>query len=93
MFKITGNKGFHMTFKNGITISVQFGPGNYCEHHWDDTELPYQNMQSKDAEIALWDRVGNWVTKEYKPDAGDDVLGGQSPDEVAKAILWAQSHS
>tara|TARA_R100000656_G_C3941601_1_gene126813 strand:+ start:217 stop:645 length:429 start_codon:yes stop_codon:yes gene_type:complete len=25
--------GFHMTFKNGWTVSVQFGNGSYAEHH------------------------------------------------------------
>ena len=26
------NKGFHITFNNGLTISVQFGAGNYCSN-------------------------------------------------------------
>jgi len=30
MLKSTENKGFHLTFQNGYTISVQFGRGNYC---------------------------------------------------------------
>ncbi len=25
-FRITGKKGFHVTFENGWTVSVQFGP-------------------------------------------------------------------
>lgn len=33
MFKITGNKGFHMTFANGYTVSVQFGAGNYSDNY------------------------------------------------------------
>ena len=33
MFRITDNKGFHLTFKNGVTISVQFGIGNYGDNY------------------------------------------------------------
>jgi hypothetical protein len=32
MFKITHKKGFHITFENDYTVSVQFGPGNYCDN-------------------------------------------------------------
>ena len=30
-FISTHNKGFNMTFENGISISVQWGSMNYCE--------------------------------------------------------------
>lgn len=43
------NKGFSITFKNGLTISVQFGIGNYC-------------TPEKSAEIAIWDNLDNWYT-------------------------------
>lgn len=33
MFRITRGKGFHVSFPNGYTVSVQFGPGNYCDHY------------------------------------------------------------
>ena len=32
MLKATQNKGFSLTFENNLTISVQFGYGNYCEN-------------------------------------------------------------
>lgn len=32
-FKITGVKGFHITFENGWTVSVQFGGGNYSDNY------------------------------------------------------------
>ena len=41
MFKITDGKGFHITFKNGVTVSVQFGYGNY------DAEIAIWNKQGK----------------------------------------------
>ena len=33
MLVSTLNKGFQLTFENGLTISVQFGSGNYCERN------------------------------------------------------------
>lgn len=32
MFCSNGGKGFSMSFASGLTISVQFGYGNYCEN-------------------------------------------------------------
>ena len=29
--RINDNKGFHLDLPNGVTVSVQFGPGNYCD--------------------------------------------------------------
>jgi len=29
--RICGNKGFQLDLPNGITVSVQWGPGNYCD--------------------------------------------------------------
>lgn len=39
MFKITGSKGFHITFKNDVTVSVQFGWGNYCNTYPDNEDM------------------------------------------------------
>lgn len=82
MFKITGNKGFHMTFANGWTVSVQFGAINYCENHerWPVIDLA-ERGESVDAEIAAWNRDGDWYDFEY-----DKVLGHQSTNQVAEFI-------
>ncbi len=58
-FKITDGKGFHITFKNGWTISVQFGPGNYCDNYDMDISSFYRSnrrmtIESTTAEIAYW---------------------------------------
>ena len=29
--RICDNKGFHLDMPNGVTVSVQLGPGNYCD--------------------------------------------------------------
>ena len=56
MFRICSDptnlgKGFHMTFANGKTISVQFGRGNYCDN--DSQEHNYPNLYSRDAEVMV----------------------------------------
>jgi hypothetical protein len=59
MLKITSHKGFHITFKNGWTASVQFGPGNYCSNHdiWEfDAPKNAEVWESYDAEVAAWEK-------------------------------------
>jgi len=72
-FRATQNEhhnGFHMTFKNGYTMSVQFGKGNYS----DGGETT--------AEIAAWGPDRKWV----KLSEHDDVRGWCSPDEVLEVM-------
>jgi hypothetical protein len=66
MFRITDTKGFHITFKNGVTVSVQFGWGNYCGDYPEDiTKYPSPAERwgkpdlkasegTADAEVAVW---------------------------------------
>ena len=35
-FVSTMRKGFRITFENGLTVSVQWGAGNYCDNHFPD---------------------------------------------------------
>jgi len=89
MFRATSNKGFQMTFENGWTISVQWGPGNYCENRSFDPATiaksftnPVVEQSSPNAEIAIWDNNGVWY------DFGSDtVLGWQTPEDVVYWIL------
>lgn len=98
MFAITGGKGFQITFPNKITISVQFGPGNYCEHYDGDIlafmKDPPANHKSKDAEVALFTTGGRWLTREACRDCGiedpgDDVMARVDADTVVLLIGWA----
>jgi hypothetical protein len=106
MFTITQNKGFHITFANDITISVQWGPGNYCGnqdmsckslltfHTSTITGVSHPVPPSSTAEIALWDKMGRWLTKRAnralkRPAISSDVIGDLPPDEVARFITWA----
>lgn len=88
-FRITSGRGFHITFENGWTVSVQFGPGNYCENRRmqvgeDDARAGKQG--SMDAETAVWGPDGEMVTREGD---GDTVRGWQSPERVLELLTWA----
>lgn len=82
MFTITGGKGFHITFANGYSVSVQFGKGNYCERRGRMDEV--DSHACKNAEVAAWDKDGKW----YKlPDSNDDVIGWQTPEQVLAILV------
>lgn len=97
MFEITRNSGFKMTFENGCTLSVQFHPCfNYItnrDFRWNNTNMKEgdiinasQNRQP-DAEIAVFDEMRNFITREFYPDLMDDVKGWVTPDEVAELMV------
>lgn len=80
MLAITRHKGFHMTFKNGWTASVQWGPGTYSEHHdtWDfDRPKNEPRWESTTAEVAAWPNGGSLIDL-----GGATVRGYLSADEV-----------
>ena len=94
-FRITSGKGFHITFANGYTVSVQFGGGNYCANRNDPITAPRDAWEasgkkgSPDAEVAVWgpdDVMLDWQGK-----WGDTVKGWQSPDDVLELMNWAAS--
>lgn len=83
------NKGFQMTFYNGMTISVQWGIGNYCSRRGLNStvlsEMREPLIASQDAEIDIWDADGKWF--EF---SSDQVKGYCSTDEVAKIMTFVQ---
>jgi len=85
MFKSSYNKGFSMTYQNGLTISVQWGVGNYCERRsltksFMDAHSK-QTVESPNAEIAIWNSKGTMFEFEH-----DQVKGFVDADEVAQWI-------
>lgn len=93
MFRITDKKGFHITFKNGYTVSVQFGPGNYCDHYsrniGEDEEW-CGKTGSDEAEVAVWNNKSGELIKH--PDfEGDTVKGYVNAEYVLKLLNWAAS--
>lgn len=90
MFSITDGKGFQMTFDNGVTLSVQFGPANYCEHHGSlDFDEPRKRgvWKSKNAEVAILLPNGDF----YPIQEHDDVIGWQTVEDICKWIEVARS--
>ena len=88
-FKITLHKGFRMGFENGFEISVQWGPGNYCERKDEDFDKPQEERfwESRTAEIAIFDsKDDSMITL-----SEDNVDGWLTPDKVAKVITIVQS--
>lgn len=89
-FYITGEKGFHITFENGWTVSVQFGPGNYCNNYnariGRDEKLCGERG-STDAECAVWGPGGDMLS--YEKWGGDTVGGRMSPADVLELLNWA----
>src|SRR5678816_1702525 len=88
-FRCCDNKGFHITFENGVTVSVQFGKYNYITNR--DTQRDGEH--SITAEIAAFAKDGSWLTKQLvDEDPGDDVLGWQTPADVfafmQRAAAW-----
>lgn len=50
-------RGTHFTFKNGYTVSVQWGAANYCGNYNPSSPMAdYEDCRtSPDAEIAVFD--------------------------------------
>jgi hypothetical protein len=75
-------KGFQIKFANGYTVSVQWGPGNYCDNFTGDSRKTAND--SSTAETAIITPDGSFLM--YK---GDDVQGHQTADDVAETIMFA----
>ena len=79
MFDITMNKGFHMKFDNGFSVSVQWGSGNYCSNRASSVRSGAPVPASTTAEVAAFDPTGNIIPLSE----GDGfVMGWMSPDRV-----------
>ena len=90
-FCICGGKGFHIRFDNGWTVSVQFGPGNYCDNYdmqigRDDKKAGEQG--SRNAECALIDPEGNLI---HRNEWGDSVSSRSTPADVLALLNEAAS--
>jgi hypothetical protein len=91
MFKITRGMGFQMTFDNGWTVSIQFGPENYCDHYHANRGPDEGRWESSCAEIAAWSPgTKNWYVFAHQLPEGvwekgefkDHVKGWVNTNEV-----------
>jgi len=75
---ICHNKGFHMKFDNGWTISVQFGAGNYCNNY---NSMDYDmktGAESDNAEVWSWGPDGQNYPEE--------PTNKSTPEEIYKLM-------
>ena len=92
-FVSTMRKGFRMTFENGLTVSVQWGAGNYCDNHFpDDMDFSCsKDAQSDTAEVAVIHGRKFLNANHFLPeeDAGwcDDVVGYLTPEQVVGLLM------
>lgn len=100
MIKITENKGFQMTFDNGLTISCQIGSNNYCANRDFNKRYGAEMLQSitecDNCEIAIWDEDNRWITGEIFREMGmesteDAVAGWVDTMTVAKVIAYVST--
>ena len=97
-FRITGNRGFHITFPNGVTLSTQFGYGNYCGDYPESMNQSIEDVMerkpasSNDVEVAIWDKERTWITDKY---IGEDeqVIGFVSMKEWLKIFDGARNYN
>lgn len=98
--RICDNKGFHLDMLNGVTVSVQLGPGNYCDSDVSnaDFDAPKKAIDSDEhwgsntAECAAYVTGTNlsWVAVPGYTDAvGDDVAGHLNVSQVLDFINLA----
>ena len=92
IFRITSKKGFHITFENDYTVSVQFGPGNYCDHYnrnIGEDEARCGEDGSTTAECAVWGEDGEML--DYGGITSGGVSNRSTPAEVLTLLVWASS--
>lgn len=86
MFSITQGKGFHITFANGWTASVQWGPGNYCDNQ--GAAFGVEPEPSRTAEVAFYPAKGGLQSvPESLGGNGDTVAGYLNADQVVAFLL------
>ena len=83
MFRATG-AGFQVTFDNGWTISVQWGPGGYCDNRMKSLDMEVDGMKSRNAEIAAWNEDDIWwdFGTQSPVEDGTSIQGYVKPDEL-----------
>ena len=98
--RICDNKGFHLDMLNGVTVSVQLGPGNYCDSDVSNKEFDApknvigtdEMWGSNTAECAAYVTGSNlaWIAVPgYTDVAGGDVAGHLNVSQVLDFINLA----
>lgn len=91
---ITDNKGFTMTFENGLTASVQWGLGNYCDNHL-NYELGFDgttSAESNNAEVAVIKDGDLIPLKLFIDNANDEVEGYLTPEQIVDFLVKVKEY-
>jgi len=101
MFKITGSRGFHIIFPNGITLSTQFGYGNYCDNYdkkeiMNPMHIAAIDLDCKDAEVAIVYKEA-WFTEDmhrevFETELENNVMGHVNTAQWLKIANWCASN-
>ena len=76
--KTTSLNGFHISFSNGWTASIQWNPGSYCDNY-NKFGQRGQALESSTVEVACWPKDGK-LTDIW--DHGDSVKGYMPVEEI-----------
>lgn len=91
---INNNKGFHMTFENGLTASVQWGLGNYCDNR-SNYELGFDGKipaESNNAEVAVI-RDGDLIPlNPFINNINDEVEGYLTPEQIVDFLVKVKEY-
>lgn len=96
-FVSTMRKGFYMTFENGLTVSVQWGAGNYCDNHSpeDNDFRCSKDAKSSDAEVTVIYKGEPLDPCKFTNDpevSGDGMVSGfLTPEQVAEILYIAST--
>jgi hypothetical protein len=86
---ITSGKGFHLSFDNGYTLSIQIGPSNYCDNYggfdkWDATPAAEYSLESTTFEAAIINSGGKLIP--FPGNEQDTVKGYVDMSELPELI-------
>lgn len=69
-------------FDNGVVMSIIAGKGAYSNPR----EAKFHSDDFRSFEVAILDVEGNFITRDFVPDAHDDVLGWVSREKINELI-------
>jgi hypothetical protein len=79
-----GDTGFHVTTSTGFVLSVQYGPGNYCENYATFSYSPKgcKVPEVETVEIAIWRTDDQQFIR-----LGNDDVAGYVPVSLIPKIM------
>jgi len=90
MIQSHNNTCFQLTFANGYTISVLFGPGSMSSNR-NSSRVGTTWISSPNAEVAVWHGDGDFLA--FGEDDQSAALSWVTPDQLAQVIqIVATAH-